>query len=125
MWISLNTPREVRHTIANHLYQDVDVKNAHPVILAFLCKQRKIPCPLLEEYINNRDEKLALISTNKEIAKSVVLSTLNGGVSAMKQLEHPPYWSFVCFKQNVITFIVNSKALKRKNKHAGTPITLK
>ena len=87
-----NIPREVRHTIASHLYQDVDIKNAHPVILAFLCKQRKIPCPLLDEYITNRDEKLALISPDKEIGKTVILSTLNGGVSAMNELEDPPYW---------------------------------
>ena len=29
-------PREIRHTIANEFYTDIDIKNAHPVILSFL-----------------------------------------------------------------------------------------
>lgn len=31
-------PREIRHTIAGDYYQDIDIVNAHPVILEHLCE---------------------------------------------------------------------------------------
>lgn len=38
---------------------DIDMKNAHPVILRYLCKRYNFSCPNLEYYINNREEILA------------------------------------------------------------------
>jgi hypothetical protein len=37
---------------------DIDMKNAHPVILRYLCKKNNIFCPNLSYYIDNRDEVL-------------------------------------------------------------------
>ena len=37
---------------------DIDMKNAHPVILRYLCKKNNILCPNLSYYIDNRDEVL-------------------------------------------------------------------
>ena len=34
---------------------DIDMKNAHPHILEWICRTREIRCPNLTEYVNNRD----------------------------------------------------------------------
>lgn len=47
--------REVRNTIARDYYHDVDMANAHPVILRQFCDKLGIPCPVLASYIERRD----------------------------------------------------------------------
>ena len=37
---------------------DIDMKNAHPTILKYLCKLHNIKCPMLSDYIENRDKYL-------------------------------------------------------------------
>lgn len=71
-------PREIRHTIAGEYYSDIDIVNAHPVILEYLCKG-KVDTLNLSEYNNNRDNVLKKISKNRETGKKVILSMLNGG----------------------------------------------
>ena len=83
-------PREIRHTIANEFYADIDIKNAHPVILAHLCSELGVPCKLLKKYNKNRDEYLSQISNDKEHAKTVILSIINGGKRDAEDLENPP-----------------------------------
>ena len=85
-------PREIRHTIANEFYADIDIKNAHPVILAHLCSELGVSCKLLKKYNKNRDEYLSQISNDKEHAKTVILSIINGGKRDAEELENPPEW---------------------------------
>ena len=85
-------PREIRHTIAVEFYNDIDIKNAHPVILAHMCKERDITCKYLNRYNMKRDKFLAKISDDKETAKVVVLSMINGGSKAKGALNQPPKW---------------------------------
>lgn len=84
-------PREIRHTIGQD-YVDIDVVNAHPVILSHLCKQRKITCKYLDLYINNRDELLSQLKVDRETGKTAVLSFMNGGSKAYNDLEYQPKW---------------------------------
>ena len=44
----------------NGVGTDIDMSNAHPVILRYICRKHNIPCPHLEYYIQNRQECLAL-----------------------------------------------------------------
>lgn len=85
-------PKCVRHTIAEEYYLDIDMKNAHPVILKHLCESRKFPTPWLSVYIDNRDAKLLEISEDTDLAKDVVLSLINGGSKAYNELKTPPEW---------------------------------
>lgn len=85
-------PREIRHTIANEYYTDIDIKNCHPVILSFLCAERGIACKYLNKYNNNRDKFLSELCPNKEQAKTIVLALVNGGKSDANALEDPPDW---------------------------------
>ena len=78
--------REFRHTIAGDFYNDIDMKNAHPVILAFLCEERGIKCKQLNRYNRDRDRFLSEISEDRELAKVVVLSIINGGKSALDEV---------------------------------------
>ena len=55
---------------------DIDMCNAHPVILRYICKLHNIPCPYLEYYINHRDECLMKFGS-REIGKIYYLTSLN------------------------------------------------
>jgi len=85
-------PREIRHTIASEFYVDIDMVNAHPVILEFLCFEKNITCKHLTRYNTNRDQFLAELSDDKGQAKIVVLSMINGGRKAANELISEPPW---------------------------------
>lgn len=81
-------PRRIRHSIAKDIYYDLDMKNAHPTILSHYCHLKKISCPLLDEYVNDRDtffDKLIKFKKgsngnfSKEDAKTLILKLINGG----------------------------------------------
>ena len=91
---------EIRHTIAQGFYKDIDVKNCHPVALQWLCESKNIKCKKLTYYINNRDACLLQIHKNRDYAKQVVLSLLNGGKKAYKELKKRPEW-LVEFKNEI------------------------
>ena len=55
---------------------DIDMCNAHPVILKYICKLHNIPCHHLEYYINNREECLMKFES-REIGKIAYLTALN------------------------------------------------
>jgi hypothetical protein len=55
---------------------DMDMKNAHPVILAYICSKHSIRCPELKNYIENRDEILAEFS-DKDKGKIAFLKAVN------------------------------------------------
>lgn len=55
---------------------DVDMKNAHPVILKYLCNKHHVRCPMLTEYIDNRDTILNDFG-DRDAGKHAYLSTIN------------------------------------------------
>ena len=50
--------KDFRGFLMDGITTDIDMKNAHPVILRYLCKKNNILCPNLSYYIDNRDEVL-------------------------------------------------------------------
>ena len=58
-------PSNIRKALAHQRYSDIDMKNAHPSIMNQLFKQYEISCPLLDKYIDNRDEFLE--QANKKV----------------------------------------------------------
>lgn len=71
--------REIRHTIAREYYVDVDVVNAHPVILSRLCKMNNIECPILDMYVSVRDKVFQKMKLDPAMCKTIILSLTNGG----------------------------------------------
>lgn len=55
---------------------DIDMKNAHPVLLSYICKKHNIRCPELDHYISHRDEILSEFQ-NKEVGKTAFLKAVN------------------------------------------------
>ena len=82
--------RELRHTIACDLYDDIDVVNAHPVILEYLCGKHDISCMSLKQYNMDREKFLGQIDLPHGEAKELVLSLINGGTKAYKNLKNKP-----------------------------------
>jgi hypothetical protein len=89
--------RSVRHTIGGPYYHDIDMVNAHPVILRQYCGKKGYPCPVLSQYIDDRDAMLSeMVTSNPGIdrdhAKKIVLSLMNGGRKDFDALQSKPSW---------------------------------
>ena len=119
-----NLPRELRGALATGKYYDIDMVNAHPVILSQYCKKNNIDCKYLDEYVKNRNTIIDNISktskiTNKEKIKKTFLSALNGGEQEIDNK------FFTDFKKElkVIHLQINSlnkdleKVIKRKKEY--------
>ena len=59
--------------------KDIDMVNAHPVILNYLCKKNNVDCNILKNYIENRELILSSFSEDRKSAKESFVSILNGG----------------------------------------------
>lgn len=68
----------IRGFLFRNITTDLDMKNAHPVILKYLCKEHNIDCPKLTDYVNNRDIKLDELKQQGVIApKMEILKLMN------------------------------------------------
>lgn len=82
--------REIRGTICEEFYHDIDVKNAHPVIMhQFAKRYHNMDMPAVISYCNTRDEHLKSISANRDEAKTAFLKLLYGG-----KCEYPAFAGF-------------------------------
>ena len=84
-----NFPKEIRASIAKDLYFDIDMVNAHPVILEFLCRTDLDFNPV---YLNKRDEIIfELIKLNPDYTyddiKKAFLALINGGPARFDKLK--------------------------------------
>ena len=50
--------REIRQTLAKKKLVDIDIENAHPVMLLQICEQNNIECKYLKKYVNFRSKYL-------------------------------------------------------------------
>ena len=74
-----NIARQIRHAICEDKYSDIDMVNAHPVILQHICKLNGIECDYLDEYVKDREGCLSEMSElTKEQAKKAYLTVING-----------------------------------------------
>ena len=57
---------------------DIDMDNAHPVILSYICKKNKIECPHIDYYNSNREEVLySFPDKTRDEAKKHLLKCIN------------------------------------------------
>jgi P4 family phage/plasmid primase-like protien len=82
-------PRPIRHTICDGLYYDLDIVNAHPVLLYQLCLKNNIECKYLKKYVERRKEKLEKFSEVLDIPishiKQDILHLINGSSRKFKK----------------------------------------
>ena len=84
-----NISRQMRHTIGGDYYHDLDIVNAHPIILQQICRNHNIPCENLDFYISNREELLCeicqVLNVKRDVAKKLLLEMINGSQLKIKK----------------------------------------
>lgn len=81
-----NWPKVLRSTFARGQYWDIDIHNAQPTILAFLCHSNGWPCPYLTSYCEDREGTLAKVTAEaactpaltKDEVKELILAAICG-----------------------------------------------
>jgi P4 family phage/plasmid primase-like protien len=68
----------VRHTICEGIWTDIDMINAHPVILQQLLKKYNLNSSMLDECVNDRERFLAKVNNDRASAKRKIISVING-----------------------------------------------
>ena len=76
-----------RGLILRGITTDLDMANAHPVILRWVCKKHGIICSALEYYINNRDECLSKFAS-RSVGKTAYLCSTN--MDKVSRRKDPP-----------------------------------
>ena len=76
-------PKAIRGFLMSHT-TDIDMKNAHPTILYYLCRKHRVICPNLEHYVKHRDEILAQFP-DKDTAKELFNSAVNNDKKNYKE----------------------------------------
>jgi hypothetical protein len=83
-----NIWKKFRGILCNGLYIDIDMKNAHPTILLYLCKNNNIKCENLEQYVSNRDFHLTTMAkeleTDNDYIKTLFIKSINSNHSVSK-----------------------------------------
>jgi len=78
--------RPTRHAYCQGIYIDIDMKNAHPVIVKNICLLNNIPCPTITKYCEDRDAFLQRVcdyhNVDRASAKTLMLRLTYGGVYA-------------------------------------------
>jgi len=78
--------KELRHTMASPNYYDIDIKNAHPVMLSFWCSQNQVTCINLNAFIEDRERYMKAIMDSLKLdrasAKDFLLKIINDGGKA-------------------------------------------
>jgi len=78
-----NISKKIRGCISRGIYIDIDMANAHIVILKHYCDREGIVTPNLDKYINDREpllsELMSGLGIDRDLAKTIPLSVINGG----------------------------------------------
>jgi hypothetical protein len=67
---------DIRNPLARKWYWDTDIANAHYIIALKWAKDRELKCDCIQEYITDREAKLALVSSNRKKAKTEFIKVL-------------------------------------------------
>ena len=68
--------KPIRGFLLDGITTDIDLVNAHPIILSYLCKKHSIHCAELDNYIRNRSKILAQFD-DRDKAKKLFLTAVN------------------------------------------------
>ena len=75
--------REIRATISEEYFVDIDIVNCHPIIAYQISKKINLDCPNLKNYCKNRDNIINEIQQNYKInrkeSKQLIITILNLG----------------------------------------------
>jgi len=72
-------PFDIRNPLLDRGYWDIDMENAHYILLAKLGDDWGVKTDAIHQYISNRTEELKKVSENRGIAKTAFLKVAYGG----------------------------------------------
>ena len=108
--------KDVRNALAQGLYFDVDMKNAHPTILTHVCKEREWNCDAMKYYVDHRDDLLNEVmehcTVSRALAKQLFLQLMFGGTFDSWQTQHIP-GSQVSAPTFIDKFTIELKAISK------------
>lgn len=81
-----NIARQIRHAICKNIYLDIDMVNAHPVILQHICNINGIKCEFLDLYVSDRESLLSEMKMDRDKAKQAYLTVINGDDDVIKYI---------------------------------------
>ena len=118
-----NIPREIRGSIANDLYYDIDMVNSHIVLVEYICRiQLDYNCEFLSDYIFNRENKIAdILKINPKLdrhdVKNIILAILYGGSLQYQNLKNKTKWidNFCKEIQHIFNLLKDKFPKKFKN----------
>jgi hypothetical protein len=129
--------KEIRHTLAEEFYVDIDIVNAHPNFLQQLCEQHKWEHKCLAQYIEKREEVLNELHNHYSItvdnAKKSILTIINGGeglddshefISKFKKEMKAVRDNLMNAEQDLVKY-VNDKRRKKTTNLGGSVISIK
>ena len=115
--------KKIRNTLIKGVYIDLDLSNAHPMILYNICKINDIPCPFVTQYINDREnilnDTMKYYNIDRDTAKKLFLrliffGTYNGFLKEQKINIKTKPLSFITDFINDLTHIAG--IIKQENK---------
>jgi hypothetical protein len=116
-----NIPREIRHTISNDLYYDIDIKNAHPEILYQYALKKNLKNKYIKYYIDNRqdifNEYTNIYKSSPDEIKQQFLCILNGAKTFLKLKDNEMPKLVYKFKQEILNiqqYIFNNELNYKK-----------
>lgn len=78
---------KLRNTIINREKTwDIDMKNSMPTIMSQLLTQENIKCPMLDFYVENRDEIFKIYDIERSLIKEYFTAIIMGGNSVPKEV---------------------------------------
>lgn len=127
--------REIRSALASKYYFDLDMVNSQPVILTQMCKNNGWMCPMLDDYVLTRQEKMDALmgemNISKAESKELFIQTLFGSKVGWV-LQHPYLIGLtkemtiimknICLKYPAI--LAHIKKLKKPNPEATCLATI-
>ena len=72
-------PFDIRNPLLDRNYWDIDMENAHYILLAKLGDDWGVKTDAIHQYISNRGEELKKVSENRGVAKTAFLKVAYGG----------------------------------------------
>jgi len=136
-----NLWQPIRHTISHKIYEDIDMVNAHPVILETYCKLNSIKCPCLTNLIMNyeklvKDLMFRLELAREDVKKIIIRLMYQGSFIGISldlkiNMEYIPKWlkelqnefRSICLQNYLLHKDKLSEIFKSYKKHIGFSIS--
>ena len=108
--------KDVRKALTYDTYTDIDMVNAHPTILSPLFAKLKIPCPLMDTYVSEREKILTETGLSRNDAKQAFISLMYGGKPRENAYPRPFLGNDWSYQNNIAINISSHSSASRQHR---------